>query len=120
MSSAECPTFPISEIWRVKTLLNTLLFPLNIFQCQDTFVQFSSFLSSSLTIDEVSKRLPKLDDLLTQYYVAPDAAFALCRPLYASQIEKKFEEFKKADRKDKEKQTTAARVGCSNLQGCDG
>ena len=73
-------------------------------------MQFTSFLGSALSSDELQRRLPSLDDLLTSHYVSTDVAFALCRFTINQQITAKWEEFKKTDRKDKEKQTTSAKV----------
>ena len=80
------------------------------FQCHDTSVQFVTFLGQSLTSDELRRRVPGIADLMGTYYIPPDVAFALTRFILNSQISAKWEELKKADRKDKEKQTTAAKV----------
>ena len=77
-------------------------------------MQFISFVGAALSADELQRRLPKLEDLLTQNFLATDVAFALCRFTINQQINAKWEEFKKLDRKDKEKQTTSAKVRASS------
>lgn len=57
-----------------------------ILQCQDTLVQFGSFLSMQLSTEEFVKRLPTIDTLITAYHVPADAAFFLCRPQYTYAI----------------------------------
>jgi len=57
-----------------------------LLQCQDTFVQFSTFLSSALTIDELHKKLPTLDVMLSEYHIPSDAAFYLIRPMLVHSI----------------------------------
>ena len=74
--------------------------------CQDTFVQFGSFLATQLTADEWLKRLPSIDVLVSQYNLQPDAGFFLSRPMYQTNIIAKYgESFKKLEKeiKDKEK-----------------
>lgn len=56
------------------------------FQCQDTFVQFGSFLSMQLSTEEFVKRLPAIDTLVSTYHVPPDAAFFLSRSRYSYAI----------------------------------
>ncbi|KAL5011569.1 hypothetical protein ScPMuIL_010120 [Solemya velum] len=68
-------------------------------QCQDTFVQFGSFLSMQLSTEEFVKRLPAIDTLVSSYHVPPDAAFFLSRSRYSYAINSKYEEL----RKDKSK-----------------
>ena len=50
--------------------------------CQDTLVQFGSFLTTQLSADEWLKRLPSIDILVSQYNLQPDAGFFLSRPMY--------------------------------------
>lgn len=64
-------------------------------QCQATLVQFGSFLSNSLSIDDYSGRIPPLDQLLTSYNLNPDVAFFLVRPMISHRIFVKYEEIKK-------------------------
>ena len=56
------------------------------FQCQDTLVQFGSFLSMQLSTEEFVKRLPPIDTLISTYHVPQDAAFFLSRTQYAHSI----------------------------------
>nr|XP_037284733.1 THO complex subunit 2-like [Rhipicephalus microplus] len=74
-------------------------------QCQDTLVQFCSFLSSSLSTEEYAGRLPSVDLLLSKFHVQADVAFFLARPMFGHQINLKFDE---AKRKDKSFKTLAA------------
>jgi THO complex subunit 2 len=70
-------------------------------QCQDSLVQFSQFLSSTLTTEEYIHIFPKIDELVTDYHVSPDVAFFLSRPMYSHHIQSKYEEFRKIDRATK-------------------
>ncbi|XP_070391314.1 THO complex subunit 2 isoform X1 [Dermacentor albipictus] len=74
-------------------------------QCQDTLVQFCSFLSSSLSTEEYAGRLPSVDQLLSKFHVQADVSFFLARPMFGHQINLKFDE---AKRKDKSFKTLAA------------
>ena len=56
------------------------------FQCQDTLVQFGSFLACNLSSDDYTRRLPPLHELLTRYHVNSDLAFFLARPMFNHQI----------------------------------
>lgn len=56
-----------------------------LFQCQDTLVQFGTFLASSAT-EEYAKKIPAIDKLFQEYYVSADAAFFLWRPLLSNSI----------------------------------
>lgn len=55
-------------------------------QCQDTLVQFGTFLANSCTMDDYSKKIPDLAGLVKEYHVSPDVAFFLWRPIFAFQI----------------------------------
>ncbi|OWF53939.1 THO complex subunit 2-like isoform X2 [Mizuhopecten yessoensis] len=70
-------------------------------QCQDTLVQFGSFLSMQLSSEEFVKRLPDVDTLITTYHIPPDAAFFLCRPAFTYAINSKFDELRKIDKSNK-------------------
>lgn len=61
-------------------------FILLIYQCQETLVQFGAFLSTCLSIDDYSGRLPSLDKLLSQYSLNPDVSFFLLRPMVSHRI----------------------------------
>ncbi|RWS14898.1 THO complex subunit 2-like protein, partial [Dinothrombium tinctorium] len=70
-------------------------------QCQETLVQYGSFLSSSLSIDDYIGRLPPLSKLITEYNLNADVAFFLVRPMIVHHINMKFEELKKGERPSK-------------------
>jgi THO complex subunit 2 len=70
-------------------------------QCQDSLVQFSQFLSSTLTTEEYIHIFPKIDVLVHEYHVSPDIAFFLSRPMYAHHIQSKYDEFRRVDRSTK-------------------
>ena len=59
-------------------------------QCQDTFVQFITFLSSVLSIEEFSNKLPTLEIMLSEYHIPSDAAFYLIRPMLTYNISVSF------------------------------
>ncbi|XP_029643856.1 THO complex subunit 2 [Octopus sinensis] len=87
-------------------------------QCQDTLVQFGSFLSMQLSTEEFIKRLPPINELIGVYHVPQDAAFFLCRPLYSYRVNTKFEELKKAEKSSKQfssQQKTQKYVEASSL-----
>jgi THO complex subunit 2 len=70
-------------------------------QCQDSLVQFSQFLSSTLTTEEYIQIFPKIDELVNEYHVSADVAFFLSRPMYAHHIQSKYEELRRIDRSTK-------------------
>jgi THO complex subunit 2 len=70
-------------------------------QCQDSLVQFSQFLSSTLTTEEYIHIFPKIDELVQVYHVSADVAFFLSRPMYAHHIQSKYDELRRADRNTK-------------------
>ena len=61
-------------------------FSLSFSQCMDTLVQFGGFLSSHLSPEEYSKRVPSLDTLIQEYRMTGDVAFFLYRPKIFSNI----------------------------------
>lgn len=67
-------------------------------QCQDSLVQFSQFLSTTLTTEEYIEIFPKIDELVNEYHVSTDVAFFLSRPMYAHHINSKFDELRRMDR----------------------
>lgn len=67
-------------------------------QSQDSLVQFSQFLSTTLTTEEYIHIFPKIDVLVNEYHVSPDIAFFLSRPMYAHHIQSKYEELRRMDR----------------------
>uniref|UniRef100_A0A2C9JZK7 THO complex subunit 2 n=1 Tax=Biomphalaria glabrata TaxID=6526 RepID=A0A2C9JZK7_BIOGL len=81
-------------------------------QCQDTLVQFGSFLSMQLSTEEFVKRLPPIDVLLSTYHIPHSAAFFLSRLLYAHAINVKYDELKKLE-KDKKNHKTICYINAS-------
>lgn len=67
-------------------------------QCQDSLVQFSQFLSSTLTTEEYIQIFPKIDQLVRVYHVSIDVAFFLSRPMYSHHIQSKYDELRRVDR----------------------
>ncbi len=55
-------------------------------QCQDTFVQFNTFLAQNMSLDEWSRKLPPIEQLLMDYHVAPEMAFSLYRSIFSSAV----------------------------------
>ena len=68
-------------------------------QCQDTLVQFGTFLASNLSVDDYTRRLPPMEELLVNYHVNLDLAFFLARPMFNHQISLKYEELRRQERK---------------------
>ncbi|KAL4230734.1 THO complex subunit 2 [Mactra antiquata] len=79
-------------------------------QCQDTLVQFGSFLSMQLSTEEFVKRLPPIEKMVSEFHVPPDAAFFLSRPLYSYDVNAKFDELRKAEKGDKDKKVTSTKT----------
>lgn len=52
----------------------------NFLQCQDTLVQFGTFLCSTLSVDEYDSRFPSIHAMLSEYHINADVAFFLARP----------------------------------------
>ncbi len=80
-------------------------------QCQDSLVQFSQFLSSTLTTEEYIHIFPKIDELVNEYHMSADVAFFLSRPMYAHHIQSRYDELRRVDRslKSAEKLTKTQR-----------
>lgn len=68
-------------------------------QCQETLVQYGSFLSSNLSMDDYIGGLPSLDQLIQEYYLSSDVAFFLIRSMITYKIHTKAEETIRADAK---------------------
>ncbi|XP_058986277.1 THO complex subunit 2 [Musca domestica] len=66
-------------------------------QCQDTLVQFGTFLGSSYSVDEYVERLPSIIAMLQDYHINSDVAFFLARPMFTHQINQKYDQLRKAD-----------------------
>lgn len=62
-------------------------------QCQDTLVQFGTFLGSSYSVDEYMERLPSIHSMLQEYHIHADVAFFLARPMFTHQINVGFSRF---------------------------
>ncbi|CAF1583731.1 unnamed protein product [Rotaria sp. Silwood1] len=63
-------------------------------QCQDTMVQFFTFLSNVLTTENFHHKFPSIDDLVLGFHLQVDAAFQISRPLFNLNIQAKFDEFR--------------------------
>ncbi|ODM96311.1 THO complex subunit 2 [Orchesella cincta] len=70
-------------------------------QCQDTLVQFGTFLSSSSSTEEYAKKIPSIDKLFLEYHVSADASFFLWRPLLSNAIIAKYDELRRAEKSHK-------------------
>uniref|UniRef100_T1IQC9 THO complex subunit 2 n=1 Tax=Strigamia maritima TaxID=126957 RepID=T1IQC9_STRMM len=70
-------------------------------QCQDTLVQFGSFLSTNLTMEDYTNRLPSVNELMANDHVMSDVAFFLARPLFTHAITSKCDELRKQDKGNK-------------------
>ncbi|XP_063849502.1 THO complex subunit 2-like isoform X3 [Scylla paramamosain] len=70
-------------------------------QCQDTMVQFGSYLFQVVTIDELSGRMPPIGTLLSDCHVSADVAFFLARPLFINMLNAKYDELRKQDKGEK-------------------
>lgn len=55
-------------------------------QCQDTLVQFGTFLGSTLSVDEYVTKLPSIQSMLQDYHIHMDVAFFLARPMFTHAI----------------------------------
>ncbi|XP_074593972.1 THO complex subunit 2-like protein [Brevipalpus obovatus] len=74
-------------------------------QCQETLVQYGSFLALNLCIDDYIGRLPPLAKLITDYHLNADGAFFLARPMITYNINLKFEELRRSERSLKDSQS---------------
>lgn len=66
-------------------------------QCQDTLVQFGTFLGSTLSMEEYINKFPSINSMLLDYHIHSDVAFFLARPMFTHAINQKFDALKKAD-----------------------
>ncbi|KAJ6649298.1 THO complex subunit 2, partial [Pseudolycoriella hygida] len=66
-------------------------------QCQDTLVQFGTFLGLTYSLDEYMERLPSIHSMLQEYHIHSDVAFFLARPMFTHQINQKYDQLRKAD-----------------------
>ncbi|XP_017152639.1 THO complex subunit 2 isoform X1 [Drosophila miranda] len=75
-------------------------------QCQDTLVQFGTFLGSTYSVDEYVERLPSIITMLREYHINTDVAFFLARPMFTHQINQKYDQLRKSDPNAKKLTTT--------------
>ncbi|CAH0560689.1 unnamed protein product [Brassicogethes aeneus] len=66
-------------------------------QCQDTLVQFGTFLGSTLSVDEYVNKLPTIQSMLQDYHIPCEVAFFLARPMFNHAINQKYDQLRKAD-----------------------
>ncbi|XP_049826219.1 THO complex subunit 2 isoform X2 [Aethina tumida] len=66
-------------------------------QCQDTLVQFGTFLGSTLSVDEYVNKLPSIQSMLVDYHIPCEVAFFLARPMFNHAINQKYDQLRKAD-----------------------
>ncbi|KDR14733.1 THO complex subunit 2 [Zootermopsis nevadensis] len=66
-------------------------------QCQDTLVQFGTFLGSTLSMEEYVTKLPTIHSMLADYHIHADVAFFLARPMFTHAINLKYDALRKAD-----------------------
>lgn len=59
-------------------------------QCHDALVQFGTFLGQTMTVDEYTSRLPKINSMLQDYHIHMDVAFFLARPMFNHAINVRF------------------------------
>ncbi|XP_063708097.1 THO complex subunit 2 [Culicoides brevitarsis] len=78
-------------------------------QCQDTLVQFGTFLGSNYSVEEYIERLPSIHAMLQEYHIHADVAFFLARPMFAHAINQKYDQLRKSDPNAK-KLTTAQKL----------
>ena len=78
-----CPV--ICDCWVTALVCDHTSYP-HPLQCMDTLVQFGGFLSSHLSPEEYTKRVPSLDQLVQLYHMPTDVSFFLYRPKIISAI----------------------------------
>ncbi|KAF5285042.1 hypothetical protein FQR65_LT02355 [Abscondita terminalis] len=76
-------------------------------QCQDTLVQFGTFLGSTLSVDEYVNKLPSIQSMLLDYHIPNEVAFFLARPMFNHSINIKYDQLRKADANYKKLSTQA-------------
>uniref|UniRef100_A0A182MYW7 THO complex subunit 2 n=1 Tax=Anopheles dirus TaxID=7168 RepID=A0A182MYW7_9DIPT len=75
-------------------------------QCQDTLVQFGTFLGSTYSVEEYVERLPTIHNMLQKYHIHSDVAFFLARPMFSHAINQKYDQLRKADTNAKKLSTS--------------
>ncbi|XP_060532268.1 THO complex subunit 2 isoform X2 [Cylas formicarius] len=66
-------------------------------QCQDTLVQFGTFLGSTMSVDEYVNKLPSIQSMLIDYHIPTEVAFFLARPMFNHAINQKYDQIRKSD-----------------------
>ncbi|XP_046666105.1 THO complex subunit 2 isoform X1 [Homalodisca vitripennis] len=74
-------------------------------QCQDTLVQFGTFLGSTLSVEEYVNKLPSIHSQLAEYHIHMDVAFFLARPMFSHAINQKYDALRKAEPNSKKLST---------------
>lgn len=59
---------------------------LSLIQCQETLVQYGSFLALNMSIEDYINNLVPLNSLMNEYHLSPDIAFYLIRPMVVHNI----------------------------------
>uniref|UniRef100_A0A182PCL3 THO complex subunit 2 n=1 Tax=Anopheles epiroticus TaxID=199890 RepID=A0A182PCL3_9DIPT len=75
-------------------------------QCQDTLVQFGTFLGSTYSVEEYVERLPTIHNMLQEYHIHSDVAFFLARPMFSHAINQKYDQLRKAEPNGKKLSTS--------------
>lgn len=78
-------------------------------QCQDTLVQFGTFLGLNYSVEEYIERLPSIHAMLQEYHIHSDVAFFLARPMFSHAINQKYDQLRKSDSNGK-KITTSQKL----------
>ena len=73
-------------------------------QCQETLVQFGSYLFQVATLEEITERLPNIGELLSDCHINSDVAFFLVRPHVTAKISARFDEMRRSNRSEDKKQ----------------
>ncbi|XP_072398608.1 THO complex subunit 2 [Diabrotica undecimpunctata] len=66
-------------------------------QCQDTLVQFGTFLGSTMSVDEYVTKLPSIQSMLNDYHIPLEVAFFLARPMFNHAINQRYDQLRKVD-----------------------
>nr|CAD7406983.1 unnamed protein product [Timema cristinae] len=78
-------------------------------QCQDTLVQFGTFLGSTMSMEDYINKFPSIHSMLSEFHIHADVAFFLARPTFSHAINllAKYEVLRKADPNSKKMSLTA-------------
>ncbi|CAG2066508.1 unnamed protein product, partial [Timema podura] len=55
-------------------------------QCQDTLVQFGTFLGSTMSMEDYINKFPSIHSMLSEFHIHADVAFFLARPTFSHAI----------------------------------